>query len=310
MAVVVVGIHTLPAETFLEGISCCVSAIYSLAVPFFFVTSGFFLGSKIKGSAREEQLAYLRKWLRRLGRLYILWTAIYLPYAIYGFSLEQLGFTKTLAVYVRNILLVGENYWSWPLWYLLAMFVAGCMIYLLSRFKIKQIYWYIFAIAFAIAGILLDELRANDWGWVNLYYSIFKTTRNGLFVGFPYIALGLFVSSYGIRLSKLSLLALIAIGFASQLFDVPLSNHITIYALFSLLLSINLPTRKDDLYINVRLSSSVIYFTHMLWVGLLHLFFPEILALSLFATAVLLSSLTAAAAVRYKEQGVVKLLFR
>lgn len=279
MALVVVGIHTLSPETFSEGISCCISAVYALAVPFFFVTSGFLLSSKIKGSAREEQLAYLRKWLRRLERLYILWTIIYLPYAIYGFSLEPLGFTKALAVYARNVILVGENYWSWPLWYLLAMLVAGCMIYLLLRFKVKRTYWYILAIAFAIVGILLDELHANNLGGVNLYYSIFKTTRNGFFVGFPYMVLGLHLSSYGIQFSKLSLFTLLTIGFVAQLVDIPLSCYITVYALFALILSINFPTRKDLIYINVRLSSSVIYFIHMLWVGLLHLLFPEILAL-------------------------------
>ena len=310
-AVFVVGIHTLApfTATLSNEAQRVITALLSMAVPFFFVASGFLLGNKLNSSNREGQQVYLRKWLYRIGRLYLLWTLIYLPYAIYGFSIEDLGFIKSLAIYTRNILLVGENFWSWPLWYLLAMFVAGCIIYLLLRCKVKRTYWYILAVLFAVSGVFIDELRANDWGGVNLYYSIFKTTRNGFFIGFPYIALGVFISSHGVRLHQIGLFVLLMIGFAAQLFDIPLSNFVTIYALFALILGLHLPTRKDDLYINMRLSSSVIYFTHMLWVGLLLLLFPKLLAIPLFVIAVTLSCLTAGVIIQYKEKGAVKLLF-
>ncbi len=310
-AIFVVAIHTLsPFTTTLSAeAQRFITALLSMAVPFFFVASGFLLGNKLNSTNGEGGLVYLRKWLYRIGRLYLLWTFIYLPYAIYGFSIEKLGFIKSIAIYIRNIVLVGENYWSWPLWYLLAMFVAGCIIYLLLRCKVKRTYWYILAVLFAVSGVFIDELRANDWGGVNLYYSIFKTTRNGFFIGFPYIALGVFISSHGVRLHQIGLFVLLMIGFAAQLFDIPLSNFVTIYALFALILGLHLPTRKDDLYINMRLSSSIIYFTHMLWVGLLLLLFPKLLAIPLFVIAVTLSCLTAGVIIQYKEKGAVKLLF-
>lgn len=165
-AVFVVGIHTLTPFTATLSIEAqrVITAILSMAVPFFFVASGFLLGNKLNSTNGEGGLVYLRKWLYRIGRLYLLWTLIYLPYAIYGFSLEKLSFIKSVAIYTRNIILVGENYWSWPLWYLLAMFVAGCIIYLLLRCKVKRTYWYILAVLFAVSGVFIDELRANDWG--------------------------------------------------------------------------------------------------------------------------------------------------
>lgn len=310
-AIFVVAIHTLQpfTATLSSEARHFVTALLSLAVPFFFVASGFLLGNKLNSTNKDGQLAYLKKWIYRIGRLYLLWTLIYLPYAIYGFSIENTGLIKSLAIYTRNILLVGENYWSWPLWYLLAMFVAGCIIYLLLLCKVKQTYWYILALLLAFAGILLDQLRINDWGGVNLYYSLFMTTRNGFFIGFPYMALGLFISSHGVRLHQIGLFVLLMLGFAAQLFDIPLSNFVTIYALFVLILGINLPTRADDLHMNMRLSSSVIYFTHMLWIGLLLLLFPKLLAIPLFVTAVVLSCLTAAVIIRYKEKRAIKLLF-
>lgn len=60
MALVVVAIHTLPPATFPKGISRCVSAVYALAVPFFFVASGFFLGYKVSEKIQAEKLAYIR----------------------------------------------------------------------------------------------------------------------------------------------------------------------------------------------------------------------------------------------------------
>lgn len=310
-AVFVVAIHTLApfTATLSTEAQRVITALLSMAVPFFFVASGFLLGNKLNSTDREGQQVYLRKWLYRIGRLYLLWTLIYLPYAIYGFSLDGISIGKSIILYTRNILLVGENYWSWPLWYLLGMLVSGCIIWLLNRLNIKRTYWYGLAILLAIIGILLDELHAHNWGGVNLYYSIFKTTRNGFFIGFPYMVLGLFISSYGYRLSQTKLCVLLIIGFVAQLFKVPLSHFMTIYALFVSILGINLPTRKDDLYIHMRLSSSIIYFTHMLWVGVLLLLYPGLPPIPLFVTTVILSGLTAFVILQYKEKEIVQLLF-
>lgn len=309
-AIFVVAIHTLSpfTATLSNEAQRVITALLSMAVPFFFVASGFLLGNKLNSTDKEKQLVYLRKWLYRIGRLYLLWTFIYLPYAIYGFSIEKLGFIKSIAIYIRNIVLLGENYWSWPLWYLLAMLVAGCIIYLLLHIKIKRGYWYIIAVILAFSGILIENFTPTIGGG-NAYYSIFKTTRNGFFIGFPYMALGLLISSCRCRPSKTKLFVLLIIGFVAQLFKIPLSDFVTIYALFVLILDLNLPTRKYDLYINMRLSSSVIYFTHMLWVGVLLLLYPKLPPIPLFVTAVILSGLTAIIFIRHKEKKIVQLLF-
>lgn len=165
-AVFVVAIHTLApfTATLSTEAQRVTTALLSMAVPFFFVASGFLLGNKLSSINREGQQGYLRKWLYRIGRLYLLWTLIYLPYAIYGFSLDGISIGKSIILYTRNILLIGENYWSWPLWYLLGMLVSGCIIWLLNRLNIKRTYWYGLAILLAIIGILLDELHTHNWG--------------------------------------------------------------------------------------------------------------------------------------------------
>lgn len=55
MAVLVVAVHTRPELCIQnDSVQLVLSQIYGLAVPFFFVTSGFILGNKV--SATNEQI--------------------------------------------------------------------------------------------------------------------------------------------------------------------------------------------------------------------------------------------------------------
>ena len=107
------------------------------AVPFFFLVSGFFLFGKLFDETDTSQRSgKIVSWWRKILRLYLLWTLIFLPFAVIGFANDHLGFTKSIVVYIRNIVLVGENFLSWPLWYLLGMLWAGLIIWIASKLKI------------------------------------------------------------------------------------------------------------------------------------------------------------------------------
>lgn len=155
------------------------------AVPFFFLVSGFFLFGKLFGEPDpSKQGAIVCGWSRKVLRLYLLWSLIFLPYAIIGFAKDNLGIAKSIAVYLRNLVLVGENYLSWPLWYLLGMLWAGVIIWIAGKTRLP--YWALclLAILLFLAPRLL-HLEDNE-----LYLRFFKTTRNGYFIGFPFMILG------------------------------------------------------------------------------------------------------------------------
>ncbi|MCR5547206.1 MAG: acyltransferase [Bacteroidales bacterium] len=158
--------------------------IKDLAVPFFFLASGFFLFKKLDLCRPEEESACQKKWLSRIARLYLLWTAIYLPFTVYGFINGGNSFVHSLALFFRNLLFVGENYLSWPLWYLLGMIWAGCMIFLLRKLRVPA--WGMLIIGIGLVLVAqLSDLESNG-----LYHSVFKTTRNGIFMGFPFMVAG------------------------------------------------------------------------------------------------------------------------
>lgn len=309
MAVLVVATHTnlFSVISSIEWREMLTNAL-AIKVPFFFAASGFLVWYKIWNATKQEKLSRLRKWLSKTLRLYIVWTLIYLPYAIYGFWLDGLSFPKAFLVYSRNILLVGQNFWSWPLWYLLGMLVAGIIIYLMVRLDFKARTMYIIAALFALVGVVINHM--HDIGYFNIYYRLFETTRNGFFEGLPYIMIGVAVASNGVVSSKKRLFILLLCSFFIHMFGAKLATFFVIYSLFSLVLQFDLGPRKDDLYRNFRLTSTIIYFIHMLWVGLVTLLYPGLAPYWMFLIVLLLSFATAYLVIHNKETAVVKFCFR
>ena len=136
MALFVVEIHTRPfrdvplAEYIVEGIDV-------LAVPFFFVASAFLCFGGLTGgdfvSADSRGSLRVRMTAVKLLRLYLTWTVVFLPVTLFGDMLYGRGLLASVVSFVQGTLLIGENFCSWPLWYLLAGVVAFGLVYLFLR---------------------------------------------------------------------------------------------------------------------------------------------------------------------------------
>ena len=67
------------------------------AVPFFFLVSGFFLFGKLFDEPdRAARSARTGAWWRKILRLYLLWSLIFLPFAIIGFANDHLAPVKAV----------------------------------------------------------------------------------------------------------------------------------------------------------------------------------------------------------------------
>lgn len=199
------------------------------AVPFFFLVSGFFLFGKLFSEPeREARNALIVKWWKNILRLYLLWSLIFLPFAIIGFAKDHLGPVKSIIVYLRNLVFIGENFLSWPLWYLLGMLWAGAIIWAANKLRLPFWVLCLLAVLLAVAPWLL-KLENNE-----LYLNLFKTTRNGLFIGYPFILLG---------------------GLIRRILP-PMKNWGT-------------GSWQQKTALNFRFLSTHIYLSHMIWAGLL-----------------------------------------
>lgn len=132
MAFLVVEVHTRPF-----GISPLVQGMDCVAVPFFFIASAFlcFRGMGATDFVDRRGSACKRVWntTKKLFRLYLMWTVAFIPITVFGYAMSGVGPAKAAVSFIRGTLLVGENIYSWPLWYLLASAVAFFLVCVLLR---------------------------------------------------------------------------------------------------------------------------------------------------------------------------------
>lgn len=193
-SVCVVGIHTniLTSET--SNIEWGIfHGIFRLAVPFFFVCSGFFLGLKLyRTNTFNDGKNEIKKYIKRLIVPYIFWLIIGLPFQVY--KLRADNFVLIIFKLIRSIL-----FYPWgALWYIWALIIA---ILLITPFYKKGKIKY----AMLIGGILyFFALICNNYyflientflqKFIDIYLKVFHSSRNGLFVGLYFVSTGLYIA--------------------------------------------------------------------------------------------------------------------
>ena len=313
MAVLVVATHT-SFFSFIKSpeVYNIVFTALSVKVPFFFAASGFLVWNKLCDASFNDRIDRLGGWMKKTLRLYLIWTLIYMPFTIYGFYLDGLGIGESILIFLRNFLLIGHNFYSFQLWYLLGTLVASIIVYGLvrSKWKLKTLYYIAFVLA--IIGVLLDFCDQNNYlpEITSVYYRLFGSTRNGFFQGLPYVVIGISVANDGVINSKTALWTLLIISFIAHILGCNLATFLMTYALLSLVTQYDFKKEKDELYKSFRLTSTIIYLVHMLWVG----FFTFIVHISndivLFAIVLLASFVSSFIAIKNKDTIIVRLLFR
>lgn len=188
-ALLIVAIHTSPlADISKTGDFILTRMICRVAVPFFFMTSGFFLISRY-GYDAKKLICYIKKTLILYGVAIL----IYIPINIYNgyFLMEPL-----LPNIIRDILFDGTLY---HLWYLPASIIGGIIAwYLVKTLDYKKA----FAVALALYCIGLFGDSYYGIGEKNavlkyVYHLIFQLseeTRNGIFFAPIFFIMGGFVA--------------------------------------------------------------------------------------------------------------------
>lgn len=276
MAFFVIAIHTYPESICCsEFLKSSFRHIYDIAVPFFYMTSGYLLFKKTQFpiSENKERKKQINNYLKKILRLYFAWTIIYLPLTIYGFAHDHVPFLKGIIIFLRNVAFVGQNFYSWPLWYLLGLLVAIIIITILDymQLSIKQIV--LIAIVIFTIGQLSDYWQDTKVG--QYYFKIFTTTRNGIFIGLVYTTLGAWISSMKTLIAKrysiviVLMSSLLSIFYHSELFTL-----VSSFFIFQWILQVNLTKISERTAKFLRIESTFIYFIHMLVLGVIHFVLP------------------------------------
>ena len=181
-AVLIVAIHISPLEGLTEtGDFVLTRVVARLAVPFFFMTSGFFL------LRPPFDFKKLLGFVKRTAIIYLIATVIYIPVNIYdGY------FTRhTVLGYIKDILFDGTFY---HLWYLPAAIMGAVIAWLLLRYAGKIAAVAVSAVLY-IVGVFGDSwfglIKGSFIEPVYKFIFIFTDhTRCGLFFAPLFFVLG------------------------------------------------------------------------------------------------------------------------
>lgn len=184
-ALLVIAIHTSPLASYSGTADFVLTRVIArVAVPFFLMTSGFFLISRYAdGSGR------LRSFLKKTGLIYLAATILYIPLNLYAgyFRGDHL-----LPNILKDIVFDGTFY---HLWYLPAAFLGAVVAWFLARrLGIGR------ALAVSLALYAIGLLGDSYYGLTervpvlkSAYDAIFELTdytRNGLFMAPVFFLLG------------------------------------------------------------------------------------------------------------------------
>lgn len=215
----VVAIHVAPLSSYSQLLDYEVrNWLARIAVPFYFIASGYFLFRKTTYENFDEKIALT--YAGRIFRLYIIWTIIYFPLSLKIKILDnEKGVVHGFIDWIRNCIFTGSYN---QLWYLNATVVATLILTFCLHKKMKL--RTIMCLSTLLYGIgllgqtyfvLLKPFRNFEtiWQFLKLVQKCIVTTRNGLFEGFFFMGIGM-VFAYKPIIMKLKTAI---IGFAGSM---------------------------------------------------------------------------------------------
>ena len=283
MAIAVVAIHTRPLINLKGSIVLDFFNLFiSMAVPFFFMTSGYLLWSRIDGFSADEKNSVLCVRAKSVGKMYAIWTLIYFPLALMPYMMvnvqeyEKISPLKFIIYYVRGVILRGQNYNSYPLWYLLSLFYIILLLIALEKLHLSDKWILSILIIVGIIGNIINglvQIETSNTLLLMIKKAVTVTVLDGrILSGALYIAVGIIVAKRrkihlesSIIINTIYGLGVI-IGFIANL---RINNTwgsmiLTIYSsvcFFSVIEGINIS--NNNIYAKLRSISTTMYLTHM-----------------------------------------------
>lgn len=253
-----------------------------LAVPFFFVASGFLLFRKTSYDSPDMERIF--RYVLRLSRLYLIWSVIYFYPKAADIMKSGNGLFQGAFVYLRHFLFVGSYV---HLWYLSALIFAVVLIAVLIRRKcpVKAIMmaagtlYFLGLFAQSWFGLIapLRELLPGFWAVLKMLQRVFMTTRNGLCDGFLFVGLGMVFAFNNIKISREKSFLGFAISMCALLAEVVfvkvhgLAREEDMYfflvpaAFFLFDIVVNTELKERKIYPTLKILGELTYFIHM-WI--------------------------------------------
>ncbi len=263
LAFIVVAIHTgLVNNVQIASVASFIEYVESLAVPIFFAITGYLLEENLGRNAGKEN-EVIKTNIVKYVKLYLKLSAIYLPLTLYGVYqqlLNNVSVKKAVFRMIKNYILVGEQFYSWPLWYLLATIIGLAALLVVPKRRSWRLLLY-------GCGCFVAAYIFNYFSDARIIAITVKSGR--LLTGPSYIMLGMLAKQKKKLFSKKAgLLVLILTCGCSVLFGLPYSTT-SIMAFLSVpwIIGFIMSYSADEVLSkhskSCRKVSTMIYFSHM-----------------------------------------------
>ena len=201
-AILIVLLHAIETTDYFAG---GVKFVFTrFAVPFFFITSGFFFSRGLHRA--EDPSRYFRNYEKNLLKIFFVWgILIYGPFTItsYVTANRGAGILKIFALLVRRMLVIGSG----PYWYLVALVCSTAVIYWCHSKKKEG-----FLVAGIIVGLLLEvayscfqgvlsQIAIFRW-FFKVIYAVYSWEFNFLMFGIPFAGIGYFIYKKNVHISS------------------------------------------------------------------------------------------------------------
>lgn len=197
-AILIIAIHTSPFGSYSAWADFVLTRVIArVAVPFFFMTSGFFLISRYQYSTKK-----LGMFAKKTAWIYGAAIVLYIPINIYNgyFQVENL-----LPNIIKDIVFDGTMY---HLWYLPASLIGGGIAWYLVRkleynkaFTVAAVLYFVGLFGDSYYGIIESNTVLN--GFYTLLFQVSDYTRNGIFFAPIFFVLGGWIADSKIHFSQI-----------------------------------------------------------------------------------------------------------
>lgn len=307
----VVAIHSNPLDDISPILNRLFIGIDRLAVPLFFIASGFFLFK------RDLTKRNVSKYIKRIGGLYISWFIVSIPFTYYNrFVITEGTLVIKLFLFIKSFFFTSTFSGSW--------FLASSIFCAVIFFIVYTLFARSGDTIILVLSIVSSLLCAFSSGWGNLidvvglrdFYNklvfYFANPYTSIIAGIPYFAMGKWFADNEDHV-KMPPWTLTSLLLACLLFEVwfTYSRQLTyttdsFFLLFPCAFCIFIIFLKMDVHlknsIELRRISTIVFFSHFIWLFLIEFIefqfecvIPNIVkyfaavSLSLFASLIILS---------------------
>lgn len=192
-ALMVVAIHTFPFNSLSPFLDEMITlTLFRVAVPFFFMTTGFYLIGPYANNKSYYYGEKIKQFLLKISKIYLLVVLLYLPLSILNGTISS---KTTLLEWLKLLIFDGTLY---HLWYFPGIIVGTLLVfYLLKYVTFNHVFF--LSIALYVIGLLGDSwygiikqipLLAKIY---DKLFEISEMTRNGLFFTPLFLCLGAYL---------------------------------------------------------------------------------------------------------------------